>query len=161
MATDAAGQQIVIRDAHANDTMALAQLAMLAGHGLFEIFYGGLIPGLSTLETIARRRIEWPGGFSETKRWKVAEDAVGNTLGALNSFPREVFESANPDPLVAERLASRLMHISNTAATGRLSPKRFSADMRRALPCHAEQGLYQSSAAALSLLPPRLELRRA
>lgn len=106
MADGEPGQQIVIRAAHAGDTMALAELAVLAGHGLFEIFYGGLVPGLSTLETVVRHRIEWPGGFSETKRWRVAEDATGTTLGALNSFPHEVFESANPDPLVAGRVAA-------------------------------------------------------
>ena len=98
---------IVIRDAVAEDTMALAELAMQAGHGLLEIFYGGLIPGKTTVEIVADRRMRRAGSFSETSRWRIAEDARGIMLGAVNCFPHAVFETAAPDPLLgADRMAA-------------------------------------------------------
>jgi len=95
-----------MRDAVAADAPALAQLTVMAGHGLMDIFYGGLIPGKSAAEVIAERRILQPGGFSEFRRWRVAEDPQGRLLGAVNSFPFEVLGEAAPDPLITpERLA--------------------------------------------------------
>jgi ribosomal protein S18 acetylase RimI-like enzyme len=106
MADDGSAQSIAIRDALAADTMQLAQLAIMAGHGLLDIFYGGLIPGKSTAEIVAERRMLHPGNFAELANWRVARDGAGGVLGALNSFPHDVFEKSPPDPLLtAERLA--------------------------------------------------------
>lgn len=106
MADDASPQSIAIRDAVAADAMQLAQLAIMAGHGLLDIFYGGLVPGKSTAEIIAERRMLRPGNFAELANWRVAMDGTGGVLGALNSFPHDVFEKSPPDPLLtAERLA--------------------------------------------------------
>ena len=99
-------RNIVIRNATAADTLALAGLAMLAGHGLLEIFYGGLIPGKSTLEIVAERRIGRRGSFSEISNWRIAEDGGGQMRGGLNSFAHSLFGTAQPDPLLTEdRLA--------------------------------------------------------
>lgn len=95
-----------LRDAVAADAPALAELTVMAGHGLMDIFYGGLIAGKSPAETIVERRILRPGGFSEFRRWRVAENPQGRLLGAVNSFPYDVLGEAAPDPLLTpERLA--------------------------------------------------------
>ena len=100
-------QDWVIRDGAANDAADLAGLAMMAGHGLLDIFYGGLIPGKSTLEIVAERRILWPGGFCEARNWRVIEDAGHRLLGGLNSFPHDLFVTASADPLLSwDRLAT-------------------------------------------------------
>jgi|GEM_PF-328921 len=97
----------VIRDGRPEDAMMLASFAMAAGHGLLEIFYGGLIPGRSTQQAVAERRILRPGAFAEFHRWRVLEDGAGTVLGGLNAFPHDVFNTAAPDELLtAERLDS-------------------------------------------------------
>lgn len=103
---DVTPRQIRIRDAVPGDALSLAQLTIMAGHGLHEIFYGGLIAGKSTAEIIAERRIRNPTNFSSLAWWRVAIDGQGQTLGALNSFPHLVFAASAPDPLLtAERQA--------------------------------------------------------
>ncbi len=99
-------QQIRIRDAVPEDALTLAQLTIIAGHGLHEILYGGLIAGKSTAEIIAERRIRNPANFSALAWWRVAMDGQGQTLGALNSFPHAIFERSTADPLLTgKRLA--------------------------------------------------------
>lgn len=106
MADDASPQSIAIRDAVAADTMHLARLAIMAGHGLLDIFYGGLVPGKSTAEIVAERRMLRKGNFAELANWRIAMDGDGRMLGALNSFPHDVFDKSPPDPLLtAERLS--------------------------------------------------------
>ncbi len=119
MADDGSAQSIAIRDALAADAMPLAQLAVMAGHGLLDIFYGGLMPGKSTAEIVAERRMLRPGNFAELANWRVAMDGTGGVLGALNSFPHDVFEKSPPDPLLTvERLAvvDTLTELENSAA---------------------------------------------
>lgn len=118
MADDINTNGVAIRDALAADVMQLAQLAIMAGHGLLDIFYGGLIPGKSTAEIVAERRMLRPGNFAELANWRVAMDGTGGVLGALNSFPHDVFEKSPPDPLLtAERLAvvDTLTELENSA----------------------------------------------
>ena len=107
MTASGGNQDLVMRNGAANDAEDLARLAMMAGHGLLDIFYGGLIPGKSTHEIVVERRILWRGGFCEARNWRVIEDAEHRLLGGLNSFPHDLFESAAADPLLtAERLAA-------------------------------------------------------
>lgn len=100
MADDASAQSIAIRDALAADALHLARLALMAGHGLLDIFYGGLVPGKSTAEIVAERRMLSKGNFAELANWRVAMDGDGRMLGALNSFPHAVFDNSPPDPLL-------------------------------------------------------------
>lgn len=95
-----ASKQILIRDATPADALALAELTIMAGHGLHEVFYAGLIPGNSTAEIIADRRILRSGNFSSHALWRVAASAQGEILGALNSFPQEIFGQSLADPLL-------------------------------------------------------------
>lgn len=91
---------ITLRNATAEDAPRLAEFARQAGHGLMEFYYDGLVPGRSMLESIADRRINWPGGFNHWSRWRVASDGDGQVLGGLNAFPHHVFDQSPADPLL-------------------------------------------------------------
>ena len=91
---------ITIRDATAGDAAVLAAFARLAGHGLMDLFYEGLVPGRSVLETIMDRRICSEGSFSHWSRWRVAVDEKDRALGGLNAFPHAVFLDQPSDPLL-------------------------------------------------------------
>ncbi|MFT3987079.1 GNAT family N-acetyltransferase [Aestuariivirga sp.] len=96
-----------IRDGRPEDAMMLAGFAIAAGHGLMEIFYGGLIPGKTTQEIVAERRVLRRGAFAEYRRWRVLEDGDGRALGGLNVLPHDVFDASPPDELLtADRLNS-------------------------------------------------------
>ncbi|MBI2717492.1 MAG: GNAT family N-acetyltransferase [Rhizobiales bacterium] len=112
-------RDIAIRDAVVTDASALAGLAVLAGHGLMDVFYGGLVPGKSTRELVLERRILWPGGFCAFPRWRVAVDGAGHVIGGLNSFPHHLFESAAPDPLVGDERWAIVAALSELEAAAR------------------------------------------
>ena len=100
---------VTIRSAEESDAQALAQIAIMAGHGLMELLYEGLLPGKSLMDTIIERRIFAPRSFSTLARWRVATDASGDILGGLNSYSHDVMMAAPPDPLLDE---SRLKPIA-------------------------------------------------
>ena len=72
----------------------------MAGHGLLDVFYRDLIPGMSTEDIVAQRRMTWPGSWAAAERWRIAVSADGRTLGGLNAFPHDVLSNAQPDPLM-------------------------------------------------------------
>jgi len=111
--------QFVIRDAVAADAAALARIAVMAGHGLMNIFYEGLIPGQTPEQVIAERRVLRPGSFAALERWRVIEDEARNMLGALNSFPHELFETAEPDPLLTAERTAIIDDLTELEAMGR------------------------------------------
>jgi ribosomal protein S18 acetylase RimI-like enzyme len=91
-----------IRKATADDVGHITEAAFLAGHGMFEIMYEGLLPGRSARQAYAERRILKPGHFSHWSRWLMAEDGSGAVMGALNIFPQELLLTTEPDPLITE-----------------------------------------------------------
>lgn len=72
----------------------------MAGHGVMELFYEGLVPGKSVIDCVMTRRILDRDSFATVKRWRVAMDGAGNFLGALNSMPHKVLMNAPDDPLI-------------------------------------------------------------
>lgn len=90
----------VLRPATADDASHLAAFARMAGHGLMELFYQGLLPDQSLDEIIIQRRIAMPGSFNHWQRWVVAENSAGAIMGGLNAFPHDVFDTSPPDPLL-------------------------------------------------------------
>ncbi len=72
----------------------------MAGHGVMELFYEGLVPGKSVIDCVIARRILDRDSFATFKRWRVATDASGQFLGALNSLPHQVLMDAPNDPLM-------------------------------------------------------------
>lgn len=103
-----------IRNADKADAHSLAQIAVMAGHGLMQLLYDGLLPGKSLMDTIIERRFFASQSFSSLAHWRVAADRSGNVLGGLNSFSHAVMMTAAPDPLLDE---SRLGH-SRTFGNG-------------------------------------------
>ncbi len=74
----------------------------MAGHGVMELFYEGLVPGKSVIDCVMERRILDRDSFAAFRRWRVATDAAGNFLGALNSLPHTALMAAPDDPLLDE-----------------------------------------------------------
>lgn len=72
----------------------------MAGHGVMELFYEGLVPGKSVIDCVIARRILDRDSFATIKRWRVATDASGQFLGALNSLPHKVLMNSPDDPLM-------------------------------------------------------------
>jgi ribosomal protein S18 acetylase RimI-like enzyme len=95
-------KDILIRDAVEGDARALAEVCIMAGHGVMELFYEGLVPGKSVIDCVMARRILDRDSFATIKRWRVATDGAGNFLGALNSMPHRVLMKAPDDPLLDE-----------------------------------------------------------
>lgn len=95
-------KDILIRDAAEGDARALAEVCIMAGHGVMELFYEGLVPGKSVIDCVMARRILDRDSFATIKRWRVATDGAGNFLGALNSMPHKVLMNAPDDPLLDE-----------------------------------------------------------
>jgi GNAT superfamily N-acetyltransferase len=95
-------KDILIRDAVEGDARALAEVCIMAGHGVMELFYEGLVPGKSVIDCVMARRILDRDSFATFRRWRVAADGAGNFLGALNSMPHKVLMNAPDDPLLDE-----------------------------------------------------------
>ena len=95
-------KDILIRDAAEGDARALAGVCIMAGHGVMELFYEGLVPGKSVIDCVMVRRILDRDSFATFRRWRVATDASGDFLGALNSLPHKVLMNAPDDPLLDE-----------------------------------------------------------
>jgi ribosomal protein S18 acetylase RimI-like enzyme len=106
-----------IKNAEKTDARALAQIADMAGHGLMQLLYEGLLPGKSLIDTIIERRIFAPRSFSALARWRIATDGSGNILGGLNSFSHDVMMTAPPDPLLDESRLSPIAALSEMEAT--------------------------------------------
>ena len=97
---------VLIRDAVAADAEALAEVCIMAGHGVMQLLYEGLLPGKSLTDIIIARRLLNLESFAALPRWRVVTDLGGEVLGGLNSFPHEVLMNALADPLIdAPRLA--------------------------------------------------------
>ena len=81
----------------------MAEVCVMAGHGVMELFYEGLVPGKSVIDCVMTRRILDRDSFATFRRWRVATDGAGQILGAMNSLPHKALMSAPDDPLLAGR----------------------------------------------------------
>jgi ribosomal protein S18 acetylase RimI-like enzyme len=100
---EAAKMDVTLRPATLDDIPDLAQLHLLAAHGLFDALYHDAIPGLPINEII--ERVLAP---TETMSYKSASVAVrdGKVIGEIQTFPFDHFGNAPPDPFIPkERLA--------------------------------------------------------
>jgi GNAT superfamily N-acetyltransferase len=93
-------EPVSIRPATQDDVNTIAEAAFLAGHGMFEIMYEGLLPGHSAREAYIARRVLKPGHFSHWSRWLIPETPSGEPMGGLNIFPQNLLVTAEPDPLI-------------------------------------------------------------
>ena len=64
-------KDILIREAEAGDARALAEVCIMAGHGVMELFYEGLVPGKSVIDCVIARRILDRDSFATFRRWRV------------------------------------------------------------------------------------------
>ena len=94
--------EVLIRDAVLDDASALADVCIMAAHGVMELFYEGLVPGKSVSDLVISQRILEPASFAALTRWRVAVDSSGNFLGAMNCMDHRVMMEAPDDPLLDE-----------------------------------------------------------
>lgn len=100
------GSGIAVRAAQERDVAVLADLAVMASHGVMNLLYQGLTPGQSVAEAIIQRRIRNPASFCALGHWRVAEDTHGTVLGGLNSLPNDQLVRSGGDPAIGpDRLA--------------------------------------------------------
>ena len=94
------GSSITVRAALERDASVLAELAIMAAHGVMNLLYEGLIPGQSVAEAIVERRLRNPASFCAIRYWRVAQDAHGTVLGGLNNLPNVELAKSVSDPAI-------------------------------------------------------------
>ena len=87
------------------DALYCARLISIAAHGMAEAVYAGLVPGQSTEQIIADRRIRTEGRASSCGNWWLAEGAGGEIAGGLNAYPLDgQLQPPRDDELGEERI---------------------------------------------------------
>jgi ribosomal protein S18 acetylase RimI-like enzyme len=130
-------QDLLIRDALADDAEALAEVCIMAAHGVMELFYEGLVPGKSVADCVVERRILVQESFASVNRWRVAVDGAGAFLGALNSLPHHVLMNAPNDPLLDE---ARLRPIAGLLELEAAAPESYYVNIIAVFPQHRRRG---------------------
>lgn len=105
------GSGVTVRVAQERDAPALADLAIMASHGVMNLLYEGLIPGQSVAEAIIERRIRNPASFCALRHWRVAQDARGTVLGGLNCLPNVELAKAVGDSMIGPERLEPLMNL--------------------------------------------------
>lgn len=109
----------------------------MAGHGVMDLFYEGLVPGKSVIDCVMARRILDPGSFATFRRWRVATDASGDFLGAMNSLPHEALMTAPDDPLLDE---ARLKPIAGLLELEEIAAGSYHVNIIAVYPQHRRSG---------------------
>ena len=130
-------KNILIRDAVAGDAQALAEVCIMAAHGVMELFYEGLVPGKSVADCVIERRILVLESFASVNRWRVAVDGAGAFLGALNSLPHHVLMNAPDDPLLDE---ARLRPIAGLLELEAAAPESYYVNIIAVFPQNRRSG---------------------
>jgi GNAT superfamily N-acetyltransferase len=128
---------IAMRNAGESDAAALAEIAIIAAHGILTLMYGSLVPGNSVADTFVERRILNPKDVSALKHWRIAEDEDRRMLGALNSFPFDVDAYEGIDPAIGEE---RLAPLAGLAELEALATDMYFVNMVAVLPQHRRSG---------------------
>lgn len=132
---------IAMRDAGESDAAALAEIAVIAAHGILTLMYGSLVPGKSVAETFVERRILNPKDVSALRHWRIAEDAAHRILGGLNSFPFNVDAYEGIDPEIG---ADRLAPLAGLAELEALATDMYFVNMIAVFPEHRRSGAGQA-----------------
>jgi ribosomal protein S18 acetylase RimI-like enzyme len=106
-----------IRNAEVTDAQSLAQFAIMAGHGVMQLKYDGLLPGKSLINTIIERCIFPSESPANMKHWYVAVDSSGNILGGINCYSHDLRLAAPTDPLMDESRLQPLAELTLLEAT--------------------------------------------
>jgi ribosomal protein S18 acetylase RimI-like enzyme len=130
-------KDILIRDAVEGDARALAEVCIMAGHGVMELFYEGLVPGKSVIDCVMARRILDRDSFATFRRWRVATDASGHFLGALNSLPHKALMNSPDDPLLNE---ARLRPIAGLLKLEEVAGESYYVNIIAVFPQHRGSG---------------------
>jgi ribosomal protein S18 acetylase RimI-like enzyme len=98
-------EALKIRRAEPTDALTCARLLSIAAHGMAEAVYADLVPGQTTEQIIADRRIRTEGRASSSRNWWVADTPGGEIAGGLNAYPLDgKVQPPRDDQLGEERL---------------------------------------------------------
>ena len=128
---------ITMRSAGEGDAAALAELAIIAAHGILTLMYGSLVPGKSVADIFIERRILNPKDVSALKHWRIAEDEDHRMLGALNSFPFNVDAYERLDPEIG---GDRLVPLAGLAELEALATDMYFVNMVAVFPDRRRSG---------------------
>lgn len=131
------GSGVTVRGAQEADAPAVAELAIMASHGVMNLLYEGLIPGHSVAEAIIARRLRNPASFCALRHWCVAEDAHGLLLGGLNSLPNVELAAAVSDPAIGP---DRLEPLAKLFELDRFLADTYYVNMIAVFPDHRRSG---------------------
>ncbi|HKP26543.1 MAG TPA: GNAT family N-acetyltransferase [Dongiaceae bacterium] len=128
---------MIIRDAVAADASILAEVAIMAGHGIMTMFYGDLVPGKTVAQTFVDRRILNPKSHSALHHWRVAEDEDRKVLGAINCLPQSALMAAEPDPLL---VGDRVLPVAELSELEELAVDSYYINLIAVFPQHRRSG---------------------
>jgi GNAT superfamily N-acetyltransferase len=128
---------MIIRDAVAADAATLAEVAMMAGHGIMTMLYEGLVPGKSATQTLIDRRILNPKSYSALHRWRIAEGEDRAFLGAVNCLPQSALMAAVPDPLL---IGDRVLPVAELGELEELAVDSYYINLIAVFPQHRRGG---------------------
>src|SRR6202158_4965245 len=93
---------VTIRSAKPDDALTCARLFIMAGPGISDALYRDLIPGLTTEQIIADRRIRPEGRSASYTNWWLAQDGNRNIAGGLLAYPLDQGGRSAPEVLLTE-----------------------------------------------------------
>lgn len=134
MGTEAA----TIRRADPADALTCARLLSIASHGMAEAIYADLVPGQSTEQIIADRRIRTEGRASSFRNWWVAEAVGGEIAGGLNAYP---IDGKVQPPRDQELDAGRLELLAPVVALEAEAPGTYFVNILAVFPAYRHAGL--------------------
>lgn len=128
---------MIMRNAVAADASTLAEVAMMAGHGIMTMLYEGLVPGKTVVQALIDRRILNPKSHSALHHWRIAESDDRAFLGAVNCFPQSVLMAAEPDPLLVE---DRVLPVAELGELENLAVDSYYINLIAVFPQHRRSG---------------------
>ena len=148
---------MIIRNAVAADAPTLAEVAMMAGHGIMTMLYDGLVPGRTVAQTLVDRRILNPKSYSALHHWRIAEGEDRACLGAINCLPQGAFMAAEPDPLL---VGDRVLPVAALGELEQLAVDSYYINMIAVFPQHRRSGAGRALVAEAERLARQARMTR-
>ena len=128
---------MIIRNAIVADAPALAEIAMMAGHGIMTMLYGDLVPGKSVAQVLIDRRILNPENHSALHHWRIAVGEDGAVLGAVNCLPQQILMAVPSDSLLT---GDRVLAVEELAELEELAADTYYINLIAVFPQHRRSG---------------------
>jgi ribosomal protein S18 acetylase RimI-like enzyme len=148
---------MIIRDAVAADASTLAEVAMMAGHGIMTMLYEGLVPGKTVRQTLVDRRILNPRSYSALHHWRIAESEDRAFLGAVNCLTQSALMASEPDPLM---VGDRVLPVAELGELEELAVDSYYINLIAVFPQHRRSGAGRALVAEAERLARQARMTR-